>query len=527
MATAVVTAVGVASEASELRAGIDVWLTDLAAGLTLAVSGAVIATVRPRSRLGILVWAAALAWFIPNFAASPIEPLSTVARAVPVLHRAVLFHAVVSFPDGRVGRFAERAAVGVAYLTVLGALQMPAIAWSLGALVAFGAIVVTRSAAGRDAGVRALPAMALLAAVVGGTAALFAIVGNYPGPRPIVHLYEAGIAAVGVVLAAAAVGERSRGTRLAGAAVELTQGRAGYVRELLADALRDPSVEVAFAIEAGAGTGWVDELGRPIAPLRASGARSVIPILVDGNAVAQLACDARVADEPAVRSSLEAAARLAARNARLRAGLRSEAEQLRASRLRLLSAADDQRIALAQQLARGAGTTILELDPLLDAVPDTAERDVLAAVERSRERVAGLAAGLRSLSAGLGPANLRSDGLERALSALGEGFDGRLEVEVRAPALPDRLASTAWFIAAEGITNAVKHAQAATTWVTVEQQGRRLLIRVEDDGVGGASADAGTGLQGLSDRVAALGGSMSLVSPPGEGTRLSIDLPVD
>ena len=76
-----------------------------------------------------------------------------------------------------------------------------------------------------------------------------------------------------------------------------------------------------------------------------------------------------VADEPALRQSIETAARLAASNARLRAGLRSEADELRASQLRLLSAADDQRIALAQQLGRGAGASLMEIAPLLDAVP--------------------------------------------------------------------------------------------------------------------------------------------------------------
>ena len=509
--------------------GLDRLLPDLAVGVCLVASGTVISTVDSRSRLGVLVTLAGLAWFLPNFETTGARSVAVLASGAVVLHRAVLFHAIVSFPDGRVRRPGERAIVALAYLTAVGDVsrgEVAATLWSLAVLLGFVAIVVTRTGPGRDAGVRALPAMGLLAVVVGGTNVLLLVVGNHPAPAAVVHAYEAGIAAVGVVIAVTAVGYRSRRGGLTGAAVELAQGRAGYVRDLLANALRDPTVEVAFAVD-GDATTWVDELGRPIKGLHASGSRSVIPILVDGRTVAQLACESAVADEPAVRSSIEAAARLAARNARLRAGLRNEADRIRASQLRLLSAADDQRIALARELARGAGATMTELRPLLDAVPDTADPAVRAAVERSRARVDGLAAGLRSLAAGLGPSNLGDGGLEPALAILGEGVDGRFDLDVRVPDLPDGIASAAWFICAEGITNAIKHSHAHSVGVRVERLDRRLLIAIEDDGVGGASIEAGSGLQGLADRVSALGGSLSVESPAGEGTRLAVELPFD
>ena len=533
LVVAAVVAAGVVSEWSRLPLGLNVWLPiwlpDLAVGVCLAVTGAVISAVEPRSRLGLLLWIAALAWFLPNFRGAAFAPLAQLASGTILLHRAVLFHAIVSFPDGRVPRLGERIIVGLAYLSVLGTVsrgEVPALMWSVAALLAFVAIVITRTGPARDAGVRALPAMALLSAVVGGTNLLFLLLGNYPAPLAIVHAYEAGIAAVGVVLAVAVVGNRSRRANLPGAAVELTQGRAGYVRDLLADALRDPTVEVAFAVDETGSTAWVDELGRPIAALEASGSRSVIPILIDGRPVAQIACESAVAEEPALRQSIETAARLAASNARLRAGLRSEADELRASQLRLLSAADDQRIALAQELERGAGASLREIAPLLDAVPGDADPSVRAAVDRSRLRVEGLMAGLRSLSAGLGPADLRATGLKDALFQLGAGFEGQIDLDVDAPDLPDNLAAATYFICAEGIANAIKHAAASEVCVKVQRRGDRVLISIVDDGIGGASIDAGAGLRGLADRASALGGSLSVDSPSGVGTRISVDLPL-
>jgi signal transduction histidine kinase len=310
------------------------------------------------------------------------------------------------------------------------------------------------------------------------------------------------------------------------AAVELTLGPAGYVRELLATALRDPSVEVAFAVDQDGSTTWVDELGRRIEPLRATGRRTVVPILVDGRAVAQLACESAVIDEPGLMSSIEAAARLAARNAQLRASLRAEAAALQASRLRLLSAADDQRIALADQLDRGAGASLGELRAILDHIPLGADPAIDEAVERSRDRMDGLDAGLRSLSAGLGPPTLRSDGLAAALSQIGGDRSVEVHVDVGPGGLPDRLASTVYFICAEAIANALKHASASTIRVHVRADGDRLQVEIVDDGRGGAVLAGGSGLQGLVDRTSALGGTLAIASLPGAGTRITATLPI-
>ena len=118
--TAAVVAVGLASAWSRSRLGIDIWLPDLAAGLTLAIAGAVITIVDRGSRLGIIVEVAALAWFLPDFSAAAFGPLALLATGTILLHRAVLFHAIVAFPHGRIARLGERIIVVLAYASVLG-----------------------------------------------------------------------------------------------------------------------------------------------------------------------------------------------------------------------------------------------------------------------------------------------------------------------------------------------------------------------------------------------------------------------
>jgi hypothetical protein len=435
-----VAAVGIVAEWQRWHFQGAAWVPDLAVGVGLAAAGAIMGTVDRRSRAGDLVVLAGAAWFLPDLVGIGGAPLAWLAVHTIVLHRAILFHAIVAFPTGRLVRPFEGVVVALAYGTSLADAsreEAGEIAWAIIAMVAFIVIVLLRTGRARDTGIRVLPTMALLCVVVGGTGALLLIFGNAPPPPATIGAYEAGLVAVGFALLYNTYDHRARLGRMADAAVELTLGPAGYVRVLLATALRDPSAEVAFAVDDAGSTVWVDELGRRIEPLRATGSRAVVPILVDGRPVAQLACESAVIDEPDLMPSIEAAARLAATNAQLRASLRAEATAIQASRLRLLSAADDERIALARQLDRGAGASIAELRAMVARIPPGAEPAISAAAERSRSRIAGLEAGLRSLSAGLGPPALRSDGLAAALSQLGGDATVEVRVDVQVGDLPD------------------------------------------------------------------------------------------
>ena len=525
------TAFGIVAEWQDSQFRGDSWLPDLAVGVGLAVSAALVKALDPRSRVGDLIAIAGVVWFVPNFDVVGIPWLARLAAQSAVVHRAVLVHAIVAFPSGRITRRLDMAVVTLAYATAIIDIsrgEAGAIAWAAAALAGFLLIIWRRTGLARTAGIRVLPTMVLLSVVIGGTGALLLVAGNFPAPPAIVDAYRAGLVAVGFVLVFNVYDYRARLERVTDAAVELTQGPAAYVRGLLATALRDPGVEVAFAIDDGGSTAWVDEFGHRIEPLRATGSRTVIPIRVDGRPVAELACESAIVDEPGLMPSIEAAARLAANNAQLRASLRAEAVSLQASRLRLLSAADDERIALADRLDRGAGAFLADLSALLDQIDPGGDAAIEAAVHLSRSRIAGLDAGLRSLSAGLGPAALTNEGLVAALVQL--GGDARVSVRVGVGVavedLPESLAATVYFICAEAIANALKHAAASTIAVDVGTHGDRLRVEIADDGSGGARLADGSGLQGLVDRASALGGTLDVASPAGGGTRITADLPM-
>ncbi|HEV2786017.1 MAG TPA: PAS domain S-box protein, partial [Solirubrobacteraceae bacterium] len=207
----------------------------------------------------------------------------------------------------------------------------------------------------------------------------------------------------------------------------------------------------------------------------------------------------------------------------------AEAE-LRQSRARIVQAADDARRRIERDLHDGAQqrlTTVALMlrtaQAQLDGAADPAlGRTLTQAVD---ELKAGLAE-LRALARGLHPAILTNEGLGPALQGLAGRAPGR--VQLRADALgrqPAAVETAAYFVVCEALNNIAKHAAAATARVTAERHDGRLTLEVADDGPGGATMDAGSGLRGLSDRVAALDGRLELHSSPPTGTRVRCELP--
>lgn len=146
-----------------------------------------------------------------------------------------------------------------------------------------------------------------------------------------------------------------------------------------------------------------------------------------------------------------------------------------------------------------------------------------------RKGIDSAAAELRRLVHDVMPSTL----IERGVSAATEDLVDRMPVPTRLHlgitdgALPDSIESTAYFVVSEGLANALKHSRAGSFSVRLEREGDRLLIEVEDDGVGGATFTAAGGLRGLADRVEVAGGLLSLESDPGSGTRLRAELPCE
>jgi signal transduction histidine kinase len=209
------------------------------------------------------------------------------------------------------------------------------------------------------------------------------------------------------------------------------------------------------------------------------------------------------------------------------ARLRAELTEVAASRARLAGAFEAERRRIERDLHDGAQQKLVALTmqlglARLDLPPGPAAQAVTAAHEQARQ----LMADLRDLIHGIQPQVLTDLGLPAALSELADqapvpvtvysGLTGRL---------PGQAENTAYFAAAEALTNVAKHSGAASASITARAAGGILVLEVRDDGRGGADPARGSGLTGLADRVAVAGGRMLLSSPPGGPTVLRVEIP--
>jgi PAS domain S-box-containing protein len=204
--------------------------------------------------------------------------------------------------------------------------------------------------------------------------------------------------------------------------------------------------------------------------------------------------------------------------------LQAEAE-LRASRARLVEVADAERRRIQRNLHDGAQQRLTAVLLSLGRLRESpGERDTLldGAID---ELSAGLQE-IRELASGLHPSVLSERGLERALEAvvLHAPVPVELRTDIDQP-LSEQVEAAAYYVVAEGLANVHKHAGASQVAVNARAEDERLCVEVLDDGKGGADEE-GTGLRGLSDRVEALGGHLTLASPPGGGTRLFAEIPL-
>jgi signal transduction histidine kinase len=206
--------------------------------------------------------------------------------------------------------------------------------------------------------------------------------------------------------------------------------------------------------------------------------------------------------------------------------------ELRAAARRIVTAEDAARRRMERDLHDGIQHRLVTLAMELGMAAKTAASlggDALAAqVETAREHLMEATADLRELARGLHPMVLSQSGLEAALAALADR--SRIPVRLRAAVdgdLPDEVAATAYYVVSEALTNAAKHSRADVVTVAVARTITGLEVTVSDDGRGGAQPSPGSGLEGLSDRVAALGARLSVTSPIGGGTTIRTVLPCE
>jgi signal transduction histidine kinase len=304
----------------------------------------------------------------------------------------------------------------------------------------------------------------------------------------------------------------------------------GHLRDALAKALGDPSLELVFWIP-GSG-GFVDIEGRGAAMPSMRSDRSVTVIEGDEGPLGALIHDPALEDQPDLIRSVVAAARLAMENERLHAEVRAQLEEVKASRARIVTAADAERRRLERDIHDGAQQRLVNLslalrmaEDRLHSGNDPAAADALR--EASEELHTALGE-LRELARGIHPAILTQEGLAAALESLAERSAVPATV-IEAPAgrLAAGVEATAYFVVSEALANAAKHAGASSVRVRACLDDGLLRVEVADDGAGGAVPDGagGSGLRGLVDRVEAASGRLVVDSPPGGGTRLVAEIP--
>jgi signal transduction histidine kinase len=265
--------------------------------------------------------------------------------------------------------------------------------------------------------------------------------------------------------------------------------------------------------------------------IRGLGARSSVgsPIVVDGRLWGVMIASSRQTNPlpPDAESRISAFTELVA-TAISNAQARTD---LAASRARIVAAADDTRRRIERDLHDGTQQRLVTLGLELRAIeanvpPEQVE--LRAELARVAAELGSAVEDLREFSHGIHPAILSEGGLGPALKALGRRSTIPVEVEAKVGGrLPEHIEVAAYFVASEGITNAVKHSDASLVRIHLEREDHDVLhLSIRDDGAGGADPVRGSGLTGLADRVEALGGTIAITSPAGEGTSLTVELPL-
>ena len=208
---------------------------------------------------------------------------------------------------------------------------------------------------------------------------------------------------------------------------------------------------------------------------------------------------------------------------------RSRAE-LAASRARIVTAADQTRRRIERDLHDGVQQRLVSLvlqERRAETMVPPEHRELQAQLSRLADGLEGALGELQEISRGIHPAILARGGLEHALKALARRSAIPVKLQVRAETrLPEPVEVAAYYVVSEALTNAAKHAHASAVHVAVEARDGVLGLSIRDDGRGGADPARGSGLIGLADRVDALGGTIEVASPVGEGTTMLITLPL-
>jgi len=550
--------------------------TSLRSGATVVaawaflVAGLVAWSRRPGNRLGPLMVATCFALLARQFRYSHDALAFTAFFLLGELGYVLVAHVTLAYPFGRVTDRLERAFIAVAYAVALvfpfgillvhddaerlryfdlspreslllvtpshdtvSFLQDAYAFTAYGVLAACFVALIARKLARATPRARRILAPLLIAAVVAALRAVLDSIISFSNAAPPHITYDLfwwqviALAALPLALLAGLLRARLARAHVGELVVHLETASPDELRDELARALDDPTLEVAFWLPEQ--DGFANAEGHPVTVPEDGPARAVTRIEQDGEPLAVLVHDPTLREEPKLVEGVAAAARLALQNARLHAEVSAQLETVKESRARIVAAADEERRRIERDIHDGAQQRLVALalelrsaqrrlgddvDPELEALLSTAADELQVAVDE-----------LRELAQGIHPGVLVQGGLAAALESLA----GRSPIPVTVDATQERFApeieGTAYFIATEGLANVVKHSGASHAAIRAVHLDGRLVVEVEDDGVGGAAERNGSGLRGLVDRVEAQGGRLLVESRPGAGTTLVGEIP--
>jgi signal transduction histidine kinase len=524
---------------------------------------------RPDNRTGALMTATGFAWFLQAMTAANSPGIFTAGFALNTLAYGLLIHMLVAFPDGRLTTRAQRAVMTMAWFVVtvaqwalipfldphdfpdcancpdnpllvngdkgladllLGVQTFLAVAALTGVVV----VLVRRYRAAPPAQRRTLGPV-LWAGGLGMIATAVQLAVSSAGVEDAVAqgLYIASLTVLATVPFAFLFGLlRSRLTR-AGAVGNLIsrlgegRERRGSLRDALADALGDPTLELGYWLPDR--ERYVDATGQSFELPGPGSGRAWTAVARDGEPLAAIVHDASLAEERELIDTAGAAAALTLENERLDAELRARVEELSRSRERLVEVGLAERRALERNLHDGAQQRLVALALSLRLARGKIEDDpggASALLDEAMGELGEATSELRELARGIHPAVLSDRGLPAALEALAGRAPVVVDViETPADSLPAAVEAVAYYVVAEALTNVAKYADAQRAEVRVTRDNGRVLVQVTDDGVGGADPAGGSGLRGLADRLAAFDGRLEVESPRGAGTTIRAQIP--
>jgi signal transduction histidine kinase len=475
---------------------------DAAGGAALLAAGGVAALTASGRRVGVLLALAGVAWL-----AGTVEP------SLAALHRGPLVHALLSAPDGRLRSRIALVATAAAYVSGAFLANAEWVTLGLAALLLLASVDQRRRRGIARPPLAAEPAALAGALVLGAVASL----GDVGLEDIAAWAYYATVTMVAIAVPVRLASSRWTGAAVTGLVADLGDlESADALRHRLARAIGDPDLTVGYRLDGD--DAYADATGLPV-PLPPHGSeRTVTEVRESGEVVAVLVHDSAALVDPSVRAAVASTARLAVANTRLQAQLTARARQVAASRRRIVVAADQERQQLEAELRSSAGRRLDAVADRLAKLPDEGLAPIAAELARARTDLGRLARGLH-------PATLSQAGLAAAVRELAAASPLAVTLEAPAARFPAAVEAAGYFVCAEAMTNAAKHASCARISVEVTASAHALCVDVRDDGRGGADP-GGSGLLGLRDRVEAIEGRLLIDSPPGAGTRVVAELPL-